>query len=147
MAQRKHSNQISHGGAVCALVFLALGGAASAQTMTTNSSSYNGGWGRVGGSENQAVGVALVSRDANGNREITNGIMQTGAQTVSARADAAGSASAGFSGGVGSSSGSALAVGNSLTVITTGNYNTVIVDSTQINNGDISANVSGGVGQ
>lgn len=143
MALRKQLIPRMTGGALLGAVLLA--GAASAQTMGTNSSSYNGGWGRANGSENQAVGVTLVSRDANGNREITNGIIATGASTVSARAEAAGSASAGYSGGVGG--GSALAVGNSLTVITTGNYNTVIVDSTQINNGDISANVSGGVGQ
>lgn len=143
MAQRKLFLLLATGGALCGVAMLA--GAASAQTMGTNSSSYNGGWNRANGSENQAVGVSLVSRDANGNREITNGIIETGASTVSARAEAAGSASAGYSGGVGG--GSALAVGNSLTVITTGNYNTVIVDSTQINNGDISANVSGGVGQ
>ena len=94
-------------------------------------------------------GVAqhYVSRDANGNREIVDGILQTGAQTVSARASAAGTASAGYSGGVGG--GSALAVGNSLTVVTQGDYNTVIVNSTQTNTGDVSAfaNVSGGVGQ
>lgn len=32
--------------------------------------------------------------------------------------------------------GTGTAVGNQLNVITTGNYNTVIIDSTQINNGD-----------
>ena len=143
MAKVKSSALPALGGAVCLLVVLV--GTAAAQQMSTNSSSFNGGWGRANGSENHSVATALVSRDANGNREITNGIIDTGAQTVSARAESAGSASAGYSGGVGN--GSALAVGNSLTVVTTGNYNTVIVDSTQINNGDISANVSGGVGQ
>jgi holdfast attachment protein HfaA len=124
-----------------------LAGAAAAQSMTTNSSTFNGGWGRANGQENQSVAMSMVSRDANGNREIVDGIMQTGAQTVSARAESAGTASAGYSGGVGG--GSALAVGNSLTVITQGDYNTVIVNSTQINNGAVSANtnVSGGVGE
>lgn len=133
------------GGAVCGMSLAASALPAGAQQMSTNSANYNGGWGRANGSENQSVAMALVGRDANGNREITNGIIETGAQTVSARAESAGSASAGYSGGVGV--GSALAVGNSLTVVTTGNYNTVIVDSTQINNGNISANVSGGVGE
>jgi holdfast attachment protein HfaA len=40
-----------------------------------------------------------------------------------------------FATGIGASS----AIGNQLNVITQGNYNTVIIDSTQINNGDISA--------
>ena len=32
--------------------------------------------------------------------------------------------------------GTGTAIGNQLNVITNGNYNTVIIDSTQINNGD-----------
>jgi holdfast attachment protein HfaA len=47
----------------------------------------------------------------------------------------------GFGSGLGGSS--AQAIGNQLNVITQGNYNTVIVDSTQINNGDISADSDG----
>jgi holdfast attachment protein HfaA len=125
---------------------------ALAQSMSANSSSYNGGYGRSSGSENHAIDLPSA-RGADGNRTIIDGIIQTGASTVSARAAAY--ASANLSGGVGSgssvSSGSSTAVGNSLTVITQGNYNTVIVDSTQINNGNITANVganvSGGVGQ
>ena len=50
--------------------------------------------------------------------------------------------------GGGSSSLAATAVGNSLTVVTTGNYNTVIVNSKQTNTGAITATTSesGGVG-
>ena len=43
-----------------------------------------------------------------------------------------------YSGGIGASQ----AIGNQLNVVTQGNYNTVIVNSTQTNNGDVSA-VSG----
>ena len=61
-------------------------------------------------------------------------------------AEASASASGEASGGVGIGSG-ASAIGNNLVVITQGNYNTVIVNSTQINNGDVSASttLNGGV--
>jgi holdfast attachment protein HfaA len=74
------------------------------------------------------------TRDANGNREIVNG-----------RMDIEGSLSGGIQDGFGSGLGgsSAQAIGNQLNVVTQGNYNTVIVDSTQINNGDISADTDG----
>ena len=37
--------------------------------------------------------------------------------------------------------GGATAIGNNLNVTVQGNWNTVIIDSTQINNGDVTANV------
>ncbi len=123
---------------------------ATAQTMATNSAAYNSGYGHAAGAENHPIQFA-GARDANGNRTIIDGIIQGGA-TVQARAAAYASASAGadIDGGVGGG-GSSTAVGNSLTVITQGNYNTVVVNSTQTNTGSISArvgaNVSGGVGQ
>ncbi|MFO1015473.1 MAG: holdfast anchoring protein HfaA [Caulobacteraceae bacterium] len=116
---------------------------AAAQSIDTNSASYNGGYGRVNGQENRPV--AAGTRDANGNRVIIDGIIQTGVdQSVFAEASA--SASGEASGGVGIGSG-ASAIGNNLVVITQGNYNTVIVNSTQINNGDVSASttLNGGV--
>jgi holdfast attachment protein HfaA len=75
-----------------------------------------------------------ATRDENGNRTIVNG-----------RMDIEGTLTGGIMDGFGSGLGgaSAQAIGNQLTVITQGNYNTVIVDSTQINNGDISANSDG----
>jgi holdfast attachment protein HfaA len=73
------------------------------------------------------------TRDANGNRAIVNG-----------RIDIEGSLSGGLMDSFGSGLGSATAIGNQLNVVTNGNYNTVIVDSTQINNGDISAEINGG---
>ena len=49
--------------------------------------------------------------------------------------------------GTGAGFGGATAIGNNLTVITQGSWNTVIVNSTQINNGDVTANAtSSGVG-
>ena len=75
-----------------------------------------------------------ASRDANGNREIVNGRMDIEGTLTGGIQD-------GFASGLGGSS--AQAIGNQLNVVTQGNYNTVIVDSTQINNGDISADSDG----
>jgi holdfast attachment protein HfaA len=71
-----------------------------------------------------------ATRDANGNREIVNGRMDIEGTLTGGIMDG------GYASGLGTSS---QAIGNQLNVVTQGNYNTVIVDSTQINNGDISA--------
>ncbi|MFN3511405.1 MAG: holdfast anchoring protein HfaA [Phenylobacterium sp.] len=116
---------------------------ACAQYMSTNSAEFNAGYGRISGQENRAVDVS--TRDANGNRVIIDGIIQTGEdQSSFARAWGAGDS---FS-GVGASGGGSTAIGNSLVVVTQGSYNTVIVNSTQINNGNVTAGgkVNGGVG-
>ena len=81
------------------------------------------------------------TRDANGNRLIVDGIIQAGASSY---ASASAGASSSYS-GAGSSSngglaiGGATAIGNSLNVVVQGSHNTVIVNSSQINNGDINA--------
>ncbi len=129
------------------LAALALAGPAAAQTMATNSASFNAGYGRVPDQENHPVQVGL--RDANGNLVVINGVIQTG---VSANAFAAGAASsfsgAGASTGAG---GSSMAIGNNLSVVTQGDNNIVIVDSRQTNNGTVTATTqatgNGGDGQ
>ena len=79
------------------------------------------------------------TRDQNGNRLIVNGIIQAGA---SAYSQASGGVSSQFS-GAGRNSGTAIggstAIGNSLNVVVQGNHNTVIVNSSQVNNGDVTA--------
>lgn len=116
--------------AVCAFA-----GTASAQTMNTNSAEFNGGWGRYPGQENHAIDVS--TRDVNGNRVIVDGVIQDGSanstysETSGAGSTYAGAGSRGW--------GSATAFGNNLQVITQGSYNTVIVNSTQINNGNVTA--------
>lgn len=118
--------------------------AAHAQHMTTNSADFNAGWGRYAGSENHPVNVS--TRDANGNRIIVDGLILTG-EDQSSFARSSGSADA--YAGVGASSGGASAIGNNLVVVTQGNYNTVIVNSHQVNTGTISAGTKlnyGGVG-
>jgi holdfast attachment protein HfaA len=121
-----------------------LAGAASAQTMSTNSANYNAGYGRTAGSENQPVNVSM--RDASGNLVIAGGqvLSSTGGSVFStSTTGGAGSSATGVGVGVG-----ATAIGNSLTVVTTGSYNTVIVNSHQTNTGAITATTStnGGVG-
>lgn len=117
-----------------ALIFgLGLAPIAQAQSMSTNSASFNAGYGRVSGQENRAADFG--TRDANGNRIIVDGIIQTGSdQSYFSRTD----------GGVGSNSsgvggGGSTAIGNNLVVVTQGNYNTVIVNSNQTNNGNVTA--------
>ena len=97
-------------------------GAASAQQMSTSSAQFNSGYGRMPGQENR--GVDPNTRDANGNRVILDGVIQTGAdQSVFARAQAFGAGDA-FSGA--GAVGGSTAIGNNLVVITQGSWNTVI---------------------
>ncbi len=134
--------------AIAVTAALGLPHAASAQTMAGGSSaSFNGGYGRVNGQENHAVDFSL--RDQNGNLLAVNGILQPAGASSSSQSSGSASASASagaFAGGVGASAG-ASAIGNNLTVVTQGNYNTVIVESVQINNGNVSANATAGRGQ
>jgi len=80
------------------------------------------------------------TRDANGNRLIVNGIIQSGANSYSS---ASGGVASSFSGVGGSDGrmtvGGSTAIGNSLNVVVQGNHNTVIVNSTQTNNGNVTA--------
>lgn len=117
---------------------------ASAQYMSTNSAQFNAGYGRVAGSENHPVDVS--TRDANGNRVIIDGLIQTGEDQSSF---ASGWGAADSYSGVGSLGGGATAIGNNLVVVTQGSYNTVIVNSIQTNTGNVTAGaqVNGGVGQ
>ncbi|WP_422024271.1 holdfast anchoring protein HfaA [Pyruvatibacter mobilis] len=84
------------------------------------------------GEENRAFNPS--NRDVNGNRVLVNQYSQ-----YSNTAGVAGEGS-----GVGYVNGSAAAIGNQLNVVTNGNNNTVIVNSTQINNGDQEAVILNG---
>lgn len=130
--------------AAALLAGLALATTVQAQTMTSNSASYNAGYGRVAGQENRVADYA--TRDANGNRVIVDGVILTGEdQSVFSRTSGGVFDSVS---GVGSLGGSATAIGNNLVVVTQGNWNTVVISSSQTNTGDVSAssNTSGGVG-
>jgi holdfast attachment protein HfaA len=125
----------SWGAALLTAAAVAAAGGAQAQGLSNNGGSFNAGY---GGSSamNQAIDVS--TRDENQNTVFVNGVMRAPAGSVFAR-------SSGFaqqsSSGVGGT-GLATAIGNNLNVVVNGSYNVVTVDSTQINNGDVSANVS-----
>ena len=83
------------------------------------------------------------TRDANGNRLIVDGIIQSGASShtqSSSGVSSSASSRVGTLNGQGSSAiGGATAIGNNLNVVVQGNHNTVIVNSTQTNTGNITA--------
>jgi holdfast attachment protein HfaA len=126
------------GAAAGVLVSAALAGTAAAQSATTNAAQFNGGYGRTQGTEN--IPFRPSTRDANRNRIIVDGVIQTGDDNSTfVRGDSAGSGAA-YAGGAGST-----AIGNNLVVITQGSWNTVIVNSNQVNNGNVTANSTGSV--
>jgi holdfast attachment protein HfaA len=109
-----------------------------------NSAAYNSGFGVVSGGENLAASGRV--RDAANNLMIVNGVMG-GSAFAGAGATAiagASSSSSSFShqDGVNQIGAGATAIGNSLNVNVIGNWNTVIIDNTQINNGDQNAEVN-----
>jgi holdfast attachment protein HfaA len=75
------------------------------------------------------------TRDGSGNRVIVDGRIVTGSD-LSTLSTASGSASAWSQSSAGAGFASGTAIGNQLNVITQGSWNTVIVNSTQINNGN-----------
>jgi holdfast attachment protein HfaA len=128
---------------LAALACALAAGSAHAQSMFTNSAEFNAGYGRYSGQENRPVDI--TTRDANGNRVIVDGIILSGEdQSSFTRATGAADAYA----GVGALGGGASAIGNNLVVVTQGSNNTVIVNSTQTNNGAVTANsnLNAGVG-
>jgi holdfast attachment protein HfaA len=79
------------------------------------------------------------TRDQNGNRLIVNGIIQAGASAYSDASGGVSSSATGAGSGNGTTLGGATAIGNSLNVVVQGNHNTVIVNSRQVNNGNVTA--------
>lgn len=123
------------------LASAALGSAAAAQsTGSSGAAQFQAGYG--GSRYTTARPQTGSTRDANGNRLIVNGIIQTGA---SAYSSTSGGVSSGYS-GAGSNGrstiGGSTAIGNNLNVVVQGNWNTVIVNSNQVNNGDVKAGTS-----
>lgn len=120
----------------------------TASSMTTSGASsaafandrtYGTSFGMAPGQEN--VAPSGSTRDANGNRVIANGIMGSGNVSTLQGVTQTGVGTGGMPGTWGNNVG-ATAIGNSLNVVVIGQWNTVIVDSTQINNGDQTANTS-----
>ena len=128
---------------VCALSSALLALPAMAAAQSAGSSGMGGYQAGYGGSRYTTARPQTGStRDQNGNRLIVDGIIQAGANSYSS---ATGGVSSSFS-GAGSNNGTAIggstAIGNNLNVVVQGNHNTVIVNSTQVNNGDVTAGTS-----
>jgi holdfast attachment protein HfaA len=132
-------------GALMGIVCLAAMAPMSAFAQTTGSAgaaSFQAGYGNARYAVTQPSTGS--TRDANGNRLIVDGIIQSGASSYSSASSGASSAYAGAgssssSGGGSTAIGGATAIGNSLNVVVQGNHNTVIVNSRQTNTGNISA--------
>ena len=122
-------------GALALIGGLALAAPAQAQQMSTNSASYNAGYGRVAGQESR--GVDYGTRDSSANRLIVDGVIQSGEDQSTFSRTSGGVFSS--SSGVGGVGGSSTAIGNNLVVVTQGSWNTVIVTSVQTNTGDVTA--------
>ena len=87
--------------------------------------------------------VSGSTRDANGNRLIVDGLIQSGASSYSSQSGGVASAYAGAgSNGYGTAIGGSTAIGNNLNVVVQGNNNVVIVNSRQVNNGNVNAGTS-----
>ena len=125
---------------------IALEGSAHANDYSS-AASYNSPYGLSAGAENQTINPSL--RDANGNLTLVNGqftsstvSQQTGVQSMGTISSGSLSSLGNSSSGTGAVSNGATAIGNSLNVVTVGNNNTVVVNSTQTNNGNQTASVS-----
>ena len=114
---------------------LACAGAARAQS-STSGSGFNAGYGATSGQYSQGINVSRAS-DANGNTVIVDGVTQTGSDQSVFYSRRTGGSSDTYS-GVGAT-GYGTAIGNNLAVSVQGSNNTVVVNSTQINNGTVSA--------
>ena len=111
----------------------------------SSAASYNSPYGLAAGAENQIVNPSL--RDANGNLTVINGQFTSSAFAQQTGVQSMGTISAGALSSLGTSAsgagyGNATAIGNSLNVVTVGNNNTVVVNSSQTNNGNQNASVS-----
>ena len=125
--------------AVLAVAALASIPAAAQSTGSGGASRFQQGY---GGARSAAANATTGStRDANGNRLIVNGIIQSGASSYSSQSGGVASAyaGAGASGNSGSTIGGSTAIGNQLNLVVQGSRNTVIVNSNQTNTGAVNA--------
>lgn len=123
--------------AAAAIAALALPAAAAAQSAgSAGMAAYQAGYG--GSRYTTARPQTGSTRDENGNRLIVNGLIQSGASAYSSTSGGVSSSYSG-AGGNGTTIGGSTAIGNNLNVVVQGNHNTVIVNSRQVNNGDVTA--------
>lgn len=130
--------QIKIAAAAFGLALLALPAAAAAQSAgSSGMASYQTGYG--GARYSTARPQTGTTRDDSGNRLIIDGIIQAGASSYSSETGGVSSSYSGVGGSGGSTIGGSSAIGNSLNVVVQGNHNTVIVNSSQVNNGNVTA--------
>ena len=122
------------------MIITSFSGLATAQTMTTSYSTYEKGYGTTSRGQYEAA-VDVSTRDANGNRVLVDGVIQTGWDSSAYNHTKTMGAGDTYSGA--GALGGATAIGNNLQVIVNGNYNTVNVHSVQTNNGNVTATVNG----
>ncbi len=132
---------------ISALALLAYSGAAQAQAQS-GISGLERGYGGAGRTVSENFNPS--TRDANNNRVIMNGLIQSGQGGSQLNVTGAtGGASSGadfFRSGAesfasGAITGTATAIGNQINVNISGNWNTVVLDSTQINNAPVNSTV------
>ncbi len=132
-----HSLTLMTVAAAAVLAALPAGSAVAQSTGSAGAGQFQAGYGASRYTTAQAS--RGTTRDTNGNRLVVDGIIQQNGSAYS-RSDNS-SSSSHFSGGVGSGTniGGSTAIGNNLNVVVQGNRNTVVVNSTQTNTGDINA--------
>jgi holdfast attachment protein HfaA len=135
------TNRLKTISAFLGVAVLALPGIAAAQSAgSSGMGAYQAGYG--GSRYTTARPQTGSTRDQNGNRLIVDGIIQAGASSYSSATGGVSSTFSGVGGQGGTAIGGSTAIGNSLNVVVQGNHNTVIVNSTQINNGNVTAGTS-----
>lgn len=128
------SFRMTQGAAVAALAFV-IAAPADAQSRS-QAANYQAGYGNA--RQATAQNSTGSTRDSNGNRIIVDGIIQSGASGYSRQSGGVSSSYSGV-GGQGGYTGGSTAIGNNLNVVVQGNRNTVIVNSTQNNSGNVTA--------
>ncbi|MDQ1193833.1 holdfast attachment protein HfaA [Brevundimonas vesicularis] len=132
--------------AMLILLILAPCGQARAQSSSESAgaASMEAGYGRAGSVASRTFNP--VTRDANGNRLVVNGVIMNGQPNAPVNYSSAGSdtlsGAAYFDSGAAAlnDSNTSTAVGNLVNVSIIGHGNTVVLNSSQTNNGDITAN-------
>lgn len=130
-------------GALLAIVVgtLAMPAVSAAQSAgSSGMGAYTAGYG--GARYSTARPQTGSTRDTNGNRLIVDGIIRAGAGTWSSASGGVSSSFSGAGANGGTAIGGSTAIGNSLNVVVQGNHNTVIVNSTQVNNEAVTAGTS-----
>lgn len=116
------------GAALVAASLLASAGA-NAQTRPSYANEFSRPYGLNPGDETRPFDAR--TRDLNGNRVVVDGVIVVGDDLSSLPLGLYNTGQ-----GQGTNSGTGIAVGNQLNVNTSGSYNTVVVNSNQVNNGD-----------